>query len=192
MPVSDCYKKIAGDLYNDCRDDYGKGMGTTAYYIDDEDIERKTSTRTDNVISNIVLKSGAKAIRLHMPSKDPFNGTTNEDQNVAIGQAFNKTVPVVMLADSPENALKITAFKNRKGVVVYENKAKGTNGEQAFVVVGWEQGVFGQNATLDKYGDETQGGWRIDLIEEGAQTPQIFFFKTDYDTTKAALESLCD
>lgn len=28
------------------------------------------------------------------------------------------------------------------------------------------------------------------MIEEGAKTPQIFFFSTDYETTKAALDSL--
>lgn len=191
--MTNCYSKIAGDILNDCNDDYGKGVKRTAYYIDEDDIDRTASTYNaeTNTLTKLVLVEGAKAIRMNMPSNTPFNGITNEDQNAAIGVVFNKTVPVILLADSPEASKKITAFKTRKGVIIYEQNSKGKSGEQAFIVVGYETGASGQNATVEKYNDDTQGGWSIDLVEEGAKTPQIFFFDTDYQKTKTALESLC-
>lgn len=185
-----CAENLGANILNDCNDDYGKGVEKIVYIIKKEDIDRKASKITGNVISTLVLRTGKKAYTASAPSNTPFSGLTYEDQNATIGMSFNKTIPIVMLADSPTNALNVSALKQNKYVIIYENNNKGANGEQAFAVIGWEQGAVGQNATLDKYSDDTQGGWTVDMIEEGAKSPQIFFFSTDYETTKAALDSL--
>lgn len=185
-----CAENLGANILNDCNDDYGKGVEKIAYIIKKEDIDRKASKIAGNVISTLVLRTGKKAYTASAPSNTPFSGLTYEDQNATIGMSFNKTIPIVMLADSPTNALNVSALKQNKYVIIYENNNKGANGEQAFAVIGWEQGAVGQNATLDKYSDDTHGGWTVDMIEEGAKTPQIFFFSTDYETTKAALDSL--
>lgn len=185
-----CAENLGANILNDCNDDYGKGVEKTVYIIKKEDIDRKASRIAGNVISTLVLRTGKKAYTASAPSNTPFSGLTYEDQNATIGMSFNKTIPIVMLADSPTNALNVSALKQNKYVIIYENNNKGANGEQAFAVIGWEQGAVGQNATLDKYSDDTHGGWTVDMIEEGAKTPQIFFFSTDYETTKAALDSL--
>lgn len=185
-----CAENLGANILNDCNDDYGKGVEKIVYIIKKEDIDRKASRIAGNVISTLVLRTGKKAYTASAPSNTPFSGLTYEDQNATIGMSFNKTIPIVMLADSPTNALNVSALKQNKYVIIYENNNKGANGEQAFAVIGWEQGAVGQNATLDKYSDDTHGGWTVDMIEEGAKTPQIFFFSTDYETTKAALDSL--
>ena len=185
-----CAENLGANILNDCNDDYGKGVEKIVYIIKKEDIDRKASKIAGNVISTLVLKTGKKAYTASAPSNTPFSGLTYEDQNATIGMSFNKTIPIVMLADSPTNALNVSALKQNKYVIIYENNNKGANGEQAFAVIGWEQGAVGQNATLDKYSEDTHGGWTVDMIEEGAKTPQIFFFSTDYETTKAALDSL--
>lgn len=185
-----CAENLGANILNDCNDDYGKGVEKIVYIIKKEDIDRKASRIAGNVISTIVLRTGKKAYTASAPSNTPFSGLTYEDQNATIGMSFNKTIPIVMLADSPTNALNVSALKQNKYVIIYENNNKGANGEQAFAVIGWEQGAVGQNATLDKYSNDTHGGWTVDMIEEGAKTPQIFFFSTDYETTKAALDSL--
>ena len=185
-----CAENLGANILNDCNDDYGKGVEKIVYIIKKEDIDRKASRIAGNVISTLVLRTGKKAYTASAPSNTPFSGLTYEDQNATIGMSFNKTIPIVMLADSPTNALNVSALKQNKYVIIYENNNKGANGEQAFAVIGWEQGAVGQNATLDKYSDDTLGGWTVDMIEEGAKTPQIFFFSTDYETTKAALDSL--
>lgn len=185
-----CAENLGANILNDCNDDYGKGVEKIVYIIKKEDIDRKASRIAGNVISTLVLRTGKKAYTASAPSNTPFSGLTYEDQNATIGMSFNKTIPIVMLADSPTNALNVSALKQNKYVIIYENNNKGANGEQAFAVIGWEQGAVGQNATLDKYSNDTHGGWTVDMIEEGAKTPQIFFFSTDYETTKAALDSL--
>ena len=185
-----CAENLGANILNDCNDDYGKGVEKIVYIIKKEDIDRKASKIAGNVISTLVLRTGKKAYTASAPSNTPFSGLTYEDQNATIGMSFNKTIPIVMLADSPTNALNVSALKQNKYVIIYENTNKGANGEQAFAVIGWEQGAVGQNATLDKYSDDTQGGLTVDIIEEVAKTPQIFFFSTDYETTKAALDSL--
>lgn len=185
-----CAENLGANILNDCNDDYGKGVEKIVYIIKKEDIDRKASKIAGNVISTLVLRTGKKAYTASAPSNTPFSGLTYEDQNATIGMSFNKTIPIVMLADSPTNALNVSALKQNKYVIIYENNNKGANGEQAFAVIGWEQGAVGQNATLDKYSNDTHGGWTVDMIEEGAKTPQIFFFSTDYETTKAALDSL--
>ena len=93
------------------------------------------------------------------------------------------------MADSPENAAAVLGLKQDKYVCIYENMEKGDAGKQAFGVIGWEQGATGVDLNMDKSGDV--GGWTGNITETGAPTPNLFFYKTDYATTKAALESLC-
>ena len=88
-----------------------------------------------------------------------------------------------------QNAAAVLGLKQDKYVCIYENMEKGDAGKQAFGVIGWEQGATGVDLNMDKSGDV--GGWTGNITETGAPTPNLFFYKTDYATTKAALESLC-
>lgn len=144
------------------------GVEKIAYLIKKSDLDESATTYTKPKITKIALKSGKRAYRFSIPSKTPYNGLIYEDQNAEIGIAINKTLPLRMLADSPANSQNIEAFKNEDWVAVYENKAKGADGSQAFCVIGYEQGASMQNATLDKYGDGYNGGWGGDLIEQNA------------------------
>ncbi len=105
------------------------------------DLDESATTYTKPKITKIALKSGKRAYRFSIPSKTPYNGLIYEDQNAEIGIAINKTLPLRMLADSPANSQNIEAFKERGLVAVYENKAKGADGSQAFCVIGYEQGA---------------------------------------------------
>lgn len=192
MPTN-CYEKIAGDIRNDCRESYGKGMGQVAYYIYSDDVDFSASKMNGAyVISDIVLKSNARAVRINMPSRTAFTGTATSGNNPAIGTSYNKSFALTLMADSPKNAQRIDSFATNKGIVIFEHNAKGESGEQAFEVYGWENGLYAQDPEKDKYNEDSHGGWTVKLVEEDAKTSAIFFFKTDYETTKAALESMCD
>ena len=102
-----CAQNLGANILNDCNDDYGKGVEKIVYIIKKEDIDRKASKIAGNVISTLVLRTGKKAYTASAPSNTPFSGLTYEDQNATIGMSFNKTIPIVMLADSPTNALNI-------------------------------------------------------------------------------------
>ena len=189
MPKS-CITTLAADIMNDCNEQYGSGIEKTIYAISRENIDFDASTRDGHLITNILLSEGKRGYKIRIPSTET-PAITVTDQNASIGTAFDKVLPLTLLADSPKNAEAIMALKNDKYVFIYENTVKGDTGNQAFPVIGWEQGAVARDANLDKSNEDSLGGWTTNITETRAQTSQIFFFKTDYATTKQALESLC-
>lgn len=190
MPqVVECNTTLGRDILNDCNEPHAKGVENTFYFISRSVIDFGKSKRTGHTITDIQLSDGKRGYKIKNPSTE-VPAITVTDTNPTIDTAFDKVLPVVLLADSPENAAAIMALKQDKYVCIYENTEKGEDGHQAFPVIGWENGAVGRDLTLDKSSD-TGGGWSGNITETGAPTSQLFFFKDDYSTTKAALESLC-
>ncbi len=191
--MSNCFNTLAASVWNDCNDSFGKGYENTAYIFDRTFIDRETSVynQSEMKITKLALQTGKKGYKLHMPSTQPFNGTRIEDQDAAIGVSMNKSVSLVLMADSPDNAKAIRAMKESNYVLVLERKVKGPDDAlQAFTVIGWENGATGRTATLDAYNDDAKGGWTITMLEEDASAPQIFLDYGSYSATKAALDAL--
>lgn len=174
---------------NDCNEPHSPGVERMFYIISRDAIDKGASTREGHVITNIALLPGKRGYKLRNPSNER-PAITVTDTNPTIDTAWDKVLPVTLLADSPENAAAIMGLKQDNYICIYENMEKGTDGKQAFVVLGWETGASGVDLNMDKSGD-ISGGWSGNLTEAGAPTSQLFFFKEDYATTKAALESLC-
>ena len=187
-----CITTLASDILNDCNEQYGPGIERTIYAISRNAIDFDASTREGHLITNLQALAGGsnRGYKIGYPSTET-PAITVTDQNPPIGTSFEKVLPITLLADSPKNAEAIMALKSDKYVFIYENTVKGDKGDQAFPVIGWEQGAVARDANLDKSNEDTQGGWAVNITESRAKTSQIFFFKTDYATTKAALESLC-
>lgn len=188
MAVNVCTTTLGKDIMNDCNEPHAKGVEKTFYFISRDSIDWAQSTRSGFVITNIVALEGKRGYKIKNPSNEtPAISIT--DQNPSIDTAWDKVLPVVLLADSQDNASAIMGLKQDKYVCIYENMEKGADGSQAFGVIGWEQGATGVDLTMDKSGDT--GGWTGNITETGAPTSNLFFFKTDYATSKAALEALC-
>lgn len=190
MAVKNCNTSLGQDILNDCNEAYGRGVEKTFYVISREAIDWDKSTREGHLITKIAPVTGKQGHKIMNPSIE-VPAITVTDTNAAIGTAFDKVLPVVLLADSPANAAAIMGLKQDKYVVIYENTVKGETGNQAFPVIGWETGATGRDLTLDKSNADGKGGWSGNLTETEAPTSQLFFFMTDYATTKAALETLC-
>lgn len=190
MAVKECATTLGRDILNDCNEPYGKGIEGVFYVISRKIIDWKTSARTGHLVTKIAVQEGKRGYKINYPSSET-PAITSTDTNPTIGTAFDKVLPVVLLADSPANAEAIMALKQDKYIVIYENAVKGEAGEQAFPIIGWETGAQGRDLTLDKSSDDSRGGWSGNLTETGAPTSQLFFYMTDYETTKAALETLC-
>ena len=192
MATKSCITTLASDILNDCNEQYGQGIEKTIYAISRNAIDFEASKREGHLITNIQALAGAgnRGYKIGYPSSE-VPAITVTDGNPAWGTSFDKVLPITLLADSPKNAEAIMALKSDKYVFIYENTVKGETGDQAFPVIGWEQGAVARDANLDKSSEESRGGWTVNITESKAQTSQLFFFKTDYATTKAALESLC-
>lgn len=188
MAVQACTTTLGRDILNDCNEPHAKGVEKFFYFISRDAIDWDKSTREGFVVTNLVALAGKRGYKVRNPSNET-PAITITDQNPSIDAAWDKVPPVTLLADSPENAAAVLGLKQDKYVCIYENMEKGDAGKQAFGVIGWEQGATGVDLNMDKSGDV--GGWTGNITETGAPTPNLFFYKTDYATTKAALESLC-
>lgn len=189
--MENCENKIANDIMNSICESYGKGVDNTAYLIALDDIEGGKPTITDGIISSITLNSGARAYKMYMPAKeDPYSGIVIEQQDVSIGNSYTKTTPIKLIHDTSTNARNVEVLAIKKHLVIVKNSNYLTDGSNAFFVIGAQNGVVASNATLDKYSDDSAGGWSLDLIETDATLSQVFFFADDYDGTISAIESL--
>lgn len=188
--LKSCVDSLADNILNDCNDIYGKGVEKRAWIFAKEDVSI-TLDRENMKITAMTMKSGKIGHYIDFPADDPANGLKNEDQNAVIGMNFTKTSPLILLADSPRNAKIVRALKAGKHIIVFEKRAKDEAGEQAFIVIGAEQGAKGQDANWDAYSDDTQGGWAINLVETNATLPQAFLTLGETaDATREALESM--
>lgn len=88
----------------------------------------------------------------------------------------------------------IDPLANGSFLVILENKFKkmqGTPaGAAAFEIYGFYQGLVANAATLDKYSDDTNGGWSFTLQEAGSPKSALYLFAETYAATKTLIETL--
>ena len=103
---------------------------------------------------------------------------------------------MVVLANDPDVCADvIDGLANGEFVVILENKAKSLDkeenpGDSAYQIYGYYQGLKAAEFSNDKYSEETEGGWSISLQETKVPKSALFFYKTSYETTKAAVDAL--
>ena len=76
-----------------------------------------------------------------------------------------------------------------------ENKYKGLQkeanpGDAAFQVFGYYQGLTATTIENNKYSEDTEGGWTVTLEEQKAPKSALFLYKTSYEATKTAINTL--
>ena len=125
MPEQNCNTTLGRNILNDCNEAYGKGVEKYYYVISRDAIDWSASTRTGHIISAITAVSGKRGYKIKNPSNE-VPAITVTGTNPAIGTAFDKVLPIVLLANSPENAEAIMGLQQDKYVVIYENTVKGT------------------------------------------------------------------
>ena len=154
------------------------------------------NTTRKNVIETLVMKSKKKAYQVIVQGNTPFTGTNTA---LAVGtyrSTFTNTVNLVVLANDPDVCADvIDGLANGEYVVVLENKYKGLQkeenpGDAAFQVYGYYQGLKAAEISSDKYSEDTEGGWLVSLQETKVPKSALFLFKTDYETTAAAVATL--
>lgn len=194
-----CDYMIKQGISPSCDDPIVQGVEQRGIIMNRDDIDFSAavfnSTRK-NVIETIALKSGKKAYEVLVLGSTPFTGTNTALATGTYRNTFTNTVSLVILDNGPdvcENV--IDGLANGEFVVILENKFKGLQkdenpGDPAFQVYGWYQGLRASEMTNEKYSEDTDGGWAVSLQETRAPKSGVFLFKTDYDTTAAAVESL--
>lgn len=194
-----CDYLVKKDLALNCDDPITPGLEQEGVIINRRDVDFAASTfntTRKNVLETLALKTQKKGYKIQVLGSTPYTGTNTA---LAVGtyrNTFIHTVAIVVLANDPDVCADIIdGLANGEFVVVLENKHKGLQkeenaGDSAFQVYGWFNGLKATEISNDKYAEETDGGWSISLQETKAQKSALFLFKTDYDTTKTAVETL--
>ena len=194
-----CDNLIKQGIAASCDDPITPGFEQKGVIINRADIDFGTTAfnaTRKNVIETLALKSGKKAYEVVMMGNTPFTGTNTAMAAGTYRNTFTNTVNLVVLDNGPdvcENV--IDGLANGEFVVILENKFKALNkestpGDSAFQVYGWYQGLKAAEISNDKYSEETDGGWLVSLQESKSPKSGVFLFKTDYDTTAAAVNTL--
>lgn len=197
--ASTCDYLIKQDIIPSCEDPIVPGVEQRGIIINRADIDFATTAFNSsraNVIETLALKSGKKAYQVIMYGNSPFTGTQTALEVGTYRNTFTNTVSLVVLDNGPDVCSGvIDGLANGEYVVILENKYKANNkadnpGDAAFQVFGWYQGLKASEITNEKYSEDTDGGWLVNLQETNAPKAGLFFYKTDYETTSAAIDSL--
>lgn len=159
-----------------------KGFERVGFLFDYDEI---AATR---VVTNNTVKWSKGVVPTHIfdRSKKPFLGTTVTSEESAHGfTIFSDTVGFYLLKNSPENALLVETFAQRKFVLVLENKTKGINDDARWVVYGAMGGLTLSEAIQENTDDVA---WGIKMMDRNTGKAGLFFYDTDLATTSATTD----
>lgn len=182
-----CEYLVGKDITANCANIIRPGVQQVGYIINKGDIA--SVAEVDGVVQGITLKSGKKAYQIQQVGQQPFNGTGAEMQQGDFVNTINKSVSFVVLDNSPEVSKDIIEpLLNGEFVVIFENKYSVEASQNAFEIVGLENGARATAMSQNKY--ENQAAWSVELTERETPVANKFVWKTDYASTKEILEAL--
>lgn len=189
-----CESIIAHAIDWPCDDLVVKGLESDGVIINRSDVDFANcvlSSTNPNIIESLVLKTGKKGYLVNQLGNTPFTGTQSTLEVGTYRNTFTNTVSLVVLNNGPAVAKDvIDGLANGTYVVILRNKHKGSTGDAEYQVYGYTQGLRASEITNDKYSDDTDGGWLVNLQETGVRKSAMFLWDTDAATTQAAYEAL--
>ena len=194
-----CDNIITSNIEADCDNMSVPGIEANGVLINRADIDFGASdfdTSRKNVIKTIALKTGKRAYSISVMGNTPFNNTQTTLNVGANRNSFVNDLAFTILDNSPDLSEKVLdGLANGEFVAIFENRFKNTNktanqGDNAFQVMGWYQGLRAQTLENQKYSEETAGGWSVMLQESNAPKSALFYFNTSYSVTQTQLQTL--
>lgn len=185
-----CDSYISRDITINCDSNQTRGLEEDGIIINRNHVDFAKTVFGDkkNIIKTLVLKSGYRGYEVRSAGATPYTGTTTSMVKGTYKNTWNSTLPIVILANSPEVVDEIVeGLANGTFVVILRNKTKG---EGEYQVYGYHQGLKAETIENDKYSEETDGGWLATLQETGSPKAAMFLFNTDGETTASMYESL--
>lgn len=196
-----CLGQISDDVNIDCDNLLTRGLEQRAVIINRSDIDfdkLKYDVARKNIVTDLLLKTGARGYECIVPTQQPYQGTGTTLGDGTVRKTFTNTFGLIVLDNSPDVCAKvIDGLANGQFVVVFENKFKNiqkatTPGDSTFQIMGIVQGLVATEISEDKWSTDTDGGWNIVLTEEGVPKSGIFLFDTDLATTRTIFDSLTE
>lgn len=194
-----CDDILKKDISPSCDDPVVQGLEQEGVIMNRADVDFAATVfnaTRKNVIETLAMKEKKKAYKVVVPGKTPFTGTTTALATGTYRNSFTSTITLVILANDPDVCADIVdGLANGSYVVVLENKYKGLQkeenpGDAAFQVFGYYQGLTATTIENNKYSEDTEGGWTVTLEEQKAPKSALFLYKTSYEATKTAINTL--
>lgn len=186
----DCSKITAGFIVADCDGPAIAGTSGRVVLVSFTDVDRAKSTVANNVISTIVLKSGAKAYEV-----DSLPNAVVGDSPVTVGtyvSTFQHTLAVRIFKKSEAAKKFVNQLPTARVIAIVENNERGAKGEVKYEVYGWNSGLT--MTELAATTEMTDGvAYQIGLGSSSVaqeKTLPMSFFNTNEATTDEAVDAL--
>lgn len=188
-----CEGLITANILFDCENPPIGGIETDVLLINADDINITTTTfdPTNKVLlTNLALK--ATKVGFLLQGVKQINGANSELVKKEFGpDKFKHVFSGVILNPSAANKLQATYLsEGSKYVVVIEQKWKGADNEDAFVVLGLKSGLELQTMTWNTKENDGTISFTLESTEQYEEpTLPLTLLETDYATTKIAFDA---
>lgn len=186
----DCSKISVGFTQEACGALAVPGTAPRVILISYTDIDKGRSTVTDNVISAIALKTGAKGYEV-----DSLPNASVGSDSINVGTYVNTHLHnlIVRIFQKSEVAKKfVNGLTNARVVAIVENNEHGDEGKVKYEVYGWDSGL--------KISELTSGTdmadnvvYQVTLASDSTAAENSLpksFYSTDEDTTDEAIDAI--
>lgn len=186
----DCSKINIGFTQEACTKPAIPGTAPRVILISYSDVDKGRSTIANNIISQMVLKTGMKGYEVDSLPDATVGEVTLNAGTYSNTLGHNLTVRIF---EKSEAAKKFgNGLVNSKVIAIVENNEHGEDGEVKYEVYGWESGLklsaVTSTTTMD---DNVAYLYTLSTPSNGREgTLPISFFNTDEATTDAAITSL--
>lgn len=182
-----CEFLISQDVTVNCSSPLHEGVEPLAFIINKADIA--SVSQTGSTVDDIKLKTGKQAYQIQQIGRQPFNGTNDSMEEGDLRNTINKVVAFAIMQNGPDVSDKvINGLLNGEFVIIRENKSKNDTDKNAFEVIGLDMGARCTSLTRNMY--ENMASYMVEMTEAGTPNAPIFFWNTDYTTTRGKVEAL--
>ena len=191
--MSECVKYVLAGIERNCANPVQKGVEKTGWIINRDHVDLVNSVVNGVKITNLAFNDNAPDKPLFpivIAGKTPFNGLKSSLVVGTYSNSWTKEAPIVILdtgAAVVENVINPLTAADSSFILIVENKFKGQDGDNAYEVFGFDQGLVASAGENDKYNEECGGGWKVTLTEEAAAHAALFLEPTVEEATGAAV-----
>lgn len=191
--MSECVKYVLAGIERNCANPVQKGVEKTGWIINRDHVDLVNSVVNGVKITNLAFNDNAPDKPLFpivIAGKTPFNGLKSSLVVGTYSNSWTKEAPIVILdtgAAVVENVINPLTAADSSFILIVENKFKGQDGDNAYEVFGFDQGLVASAGENDKYNEECDGGWKVTLTEEAAAHAALFLEPAVEEATGAAV-----
>lgn len=192
MATTICQHLINSDIDGICSSPIFAGADNIALIANKSDIASVTyDANNANIVTGMTMKSGAVFYKVHVEGRTPFTGSNVEMTEGTYANKFTKHFNFVILNDGSAVIDDIiNPLANGEFVAIIQNSWHNASADNKYEVIGLDRGLRANAITNDRYSEDTDGGWQVEMQEENSPKAKVFFFTSSESATDSAIQAL--